>query len=214
MPRLSEHNLIERPDEHGRPLGRREARKRATRTALVNVAQRRFHDDGFEETTLDDICDEVGVSRRTFFRYFKSKEDLVFPNRAERLERFVKVLTDAPDAENPFETLRRATRLFGPEYMVHREQLVAQQALIARTPSLRAREAEIDRDWEAVMARTIMGRTGDDRASAVRARVIAGACIGVIRATMRHWFETGGVEDLTQLGEDALDCLERGFALR
>lgn len=197
----------------GKRIGRREARKRATRAALVAVAHRRFREDGFDATTLDDICAEVGISRRTFFRYFKSKEDLVFPNRAERLERFVKVLTEAPADENPFDTLRRATRLFGPEYMAHRAQLVAQQALIARTPSLRAREAEIDRDWEAVMARAIMARTGSERAAAVRARVIAGACIGVIRATMRHWFTTGGVEDLTQMGEDALDCLERGFAL-
>ena len=196
-----------------KPLGRREARKRATRSALVTVAHRRFHEDGFDATTLDDICDEVGISRRTFFRYFKSKEDLVFPNREERLERFLRFLAAAPKGDSAIGTLRRATRQFGPEYMANRSQLVAQQALVASSPTLEAREAEIDRDWEAAMARAMIARSGPSPEATVRARVMAGACIGIIRATMRHWFSTGGTEDLTALGEAALDCLEKGFSL-
>jgi hypothetical protein len=50
-------------------------------------------------------------------------------------------------------------------------------------------------------------------ASELRARVLAGAAIGVIRATMRHWFTTDGREDLARLGDEALDCLDRGFSL-
>lgn len=196
-----------------RTPGRRETRKRATRAALVTVAHRRFHAHGFEKTTIEEICEEVGVSRRTFFRYFRSKEDLVFPNREERLERFLEVLAEGPEGEGAFDTLRRATGQFGPEYMAHRTQLIAQQTLISKSPALRAREAEIDRDWEAAMVGALLARGPGGPAAELRARVIAGACIGIIRATMRHWFAGGGVDDLTALGTAALDSLERGFPL-
>lgn len=54
----------------------RERKKLRTRLALVDTALRRFTDRGFDATTLDDLCGEVEISKRTFFRYFTSKEDV------------------------------------------------------------------------------------------------------------------------------------------
>jgi AcrR family transcriptional regulator len=191
----------------------REKKKESTRRHLLAVANRHFHSKGFEATTIDEICLEVGISRRTFFRYFPHKEALVFPNRAERLSRFQGFLHQAPRAENPFDTLRRATGVFAVEYMANRAQLVAQQKLIQTSPALLAWEQDIDRDWEEAMAQAFRSRSGPGRASELRARVFAGAAIGVIRATMRHWFASEGKPDLERLGREALDCLERGFPL-
>lgn len=194
-----------------RPL--REKKKEATRRALLEIGNRLFHRKGFEATTIDEICEEAGISRRTFFRYFPNKEALVFPHRHERLDRFVAFLMNAPPDERPLATLRRTSALFAREYMANRVQLVAQQKLIQTSPDLLAREREIDRDWEAAMARAFRERTGPGHASELRARVFAGAAIGVIRATMRHWFSIDGKADLARLGEEALDCLDRGFSL-
>jgi AcrR family transcriptional regulator len=197
---------MEKPE---RPL--RERKKDATRRALLAAANRRFHEAGFERTTIDEVAGDVGISRRTFFRYFADKESLAFPHRLERLQRFTELLESAPASETPFASLRRIARTFAKEYMQNRASLVAQQRLVQTAPALLAREAEIDRDWESGMAQAFRARYGTGREAELRARVLAGAAIGVIRATMRYWFSSGGKADLARLGEEALDRLERGF---
>ena len=189
----------------------RARKKDATRRSLLAAAHRRFHAVGFETTTIDEVCQEVGVARRTFFRYFPDKESLAFPHRHVRRARFLELLASAPPAETPFASLRRIARTFAKEYMQNRDSLVAQQRLVQTAPALLAREAEIDRDWEAGMAQAFRERYGADPDAELRARVLAGAAIGVIRATMRYWFASDGRADLAKLGDEALDRLERGF---
>jgi AcrR family transcriptional regulator len=63
------------------PRGLREQKKAETRAALVKAAQDLFHRKGYEATTIDEIAEAAVVSRRTFFRYFPTKEDLVFPQQ-------------------------------------------------------------------------------------------------------------------------------------
>lgn len=189
----------------------RERKKDATRRALLAAAHRRFHAAGFEKTTIEEVCQDVGIARRTFFRYFPDKESLAFPHRHERRKRFLELLGAAPAAETPFASLRRIARIFAKEYMQNRESLVAQQRLIQTCPALLARENEIDREWEEGMARAFRERAGPGKESELYARVLAGAAIGVIRATMRYWFASDGRADLARLGDEALDRLEKGF---
>ena len=189
----------------------RKQKKDATRTALLIAANRRFHLNGFEATTLDEVSQDVGISRRTFFRYFIDKESLAFPHREERLARFVDLLTSAPASESPVGSLRRIAHLFAGEYSLNREYLLAQQKLIQTVPALLARENEIDRDWEIAMAQLFRQRGVGGNDAELHSRVLAGAAIGVIRATMRHWFASDATADLAKLGDEALDRLERGF---
>lgn len=189
----------------------RERKKDATRRALVRVANQRFHSKGFEATTIDEICSDAGVSRRTFFRYFANKDALAFPNRAERLEHFLDLLEGAPETESALTSMRRIAQIFAREYAANRDQLIAQQRLISSTPSLIAREHDIDHDWENAMARAFSQRLVRGQDNDLRARILAGAVIGVIRATMRHWFDMDGRVDLGKLGSQALDALQDGF---
>jgi AcrR family transcriptional regulator len=199
------------PSRVAAPSTSREQKKVETRARILRVAHEMFRTRGFENTTLEDICAAVPISKRTYFRYFADKEALLVPNREKRLDRFVDLLRAAPVSETPFAIFRRVTELFAAEYMANREQLLAQQSLLGSSPTLIAREREIDRDWEEVIAKVFTDRLPPGPHSERVAEVAAGAVIGAVRATMRYWFRRGGVDDLAALGHAAIDELEQGF---
>ncbi|WP_375493497.1 TetR family transcriptional regulator [uncultured Jatrophihabitans sp.] len=89
-------------------LGRREAHKLATRTALQEAADRLFAERGVPATTVRDIADAAGVTERTFFRYFRSKEDLMVDDAFAWLPAFAQVVLARPAKEPPLVALRRA----------------------------------------------------------------------------------------------------------
>ncbi len=62
----------------GTAEGVRERKRRETRQRIAETALRLFLANGYENTSLDTIAAEAGISRRTFFSYFKSKEDILF----------------------------------------------------------------------------------------------------------------------------------------
>ena len=198
----------------GSEPGLRERKKAAARANVLEIAHRLFHAQGFDATTIEQICAEALISKRTFFRYYRDKEALVFPNREERLEVFVSFLEANRDVDNPFESLRLATRVFGANYNKNKKRLRAQQKVIRSSFVLLSREREIDQDWQGAIAEAFSARAGNSPDSDLWARVLAGAIMGVVRSTMTFWFERNCDDDLTQLGLDALDYLERGFPHR
>lgn len=88
--------------ERADPLGRREAHKAATRKALNDAARRMFEERGYERTTVRDIATEAGVTERTFFRYFPSKEDLVLEEVLELIPVVQSLVVARPADEDPY----------------------------------------------------------------------------------------------------------------
>src|SRR4029079_13738632 len=77
-------------------LGRRERKKLATRRALEESAMRLFTDKGFDGTTVEEIADAADVSARTFFRYFATKDEVLFGDHEPRLEAMRALLEQRP----------------------------------------------------------------------------------------------------------------------
>ena len=90
-----------------KPLPLRARKKDATRRSLLAAANRRFHVAGFEATTIDEVCQDVGVARRTFFRY-SGQGTLAFPHRTSASA--VLELLARPRRRAPFPALRRIAR--------------------------------------------------------------------------------------------------------
>ncbi len=187
--------------------GLRARKKAATREALAREALALFAARGFEATTVDDVAAAAGVSRRTLFRYFPTKEALAFPRFDERLARFEALLTEPH--EDGFQALRRATLALARAYEAERDEVVAQQKVVDASPALVARERALDLAWERAIARALQARGFQ----AAQAHVLAGASMGAVRATLRGWFAAGAPADLVARGEAALRLLEPGFRL-
>lgn len=84
------------------PRGRREAHKAATRKALQEAAHRMFEERGYARTTVRDIAAAAGVTERTFFRYFPSKEDLVLDEILDLIPVVRDKVVARPAAEDPY----------------------------------------------------------------------------------------------------------------
>lgn len=191
------------------PRGLRERKKARAREAIVAASLRLFGEKGFERTTVDEIAAAADVARRTFFRYFATKEAVLWRDRERRLARFRDDLGDPRQGEAPFAMVRRALLSMAAEFMEHREELLAVQRIVEASPALLALDRAFDRDWESTMATALRGSASarGDR----RARVLAAATMGVIRATLAEWLDGGCDADLVALGTETLDMLESGL---
>src|SRR5215510_6663599 len=78
------------------PTGLRERKKRETRDALTRAALELFVERGYDETTLAEIADAVGVSTRTIFAYFASKEDILFSTVQTMCDALAQALAERP----------------------------------------------------------------------------------------------------------------------
>ena len=187
----------------------RAEKKEHTRDQLVRAAYRLFDERGIDTVTVDEIADAAGVSRRTFFRYFPSKEDVVFPDHHERMEQFRALLEIRVEGETGFGAIKRASLAMGEIFQEVREQILLQHRVVSSSTALTGLETMLDRRYEEAMVRAVIQRDG--KSAQRRARWMAAATIGLVRSVLRDWIERGCKGDLIRIGEEAFAVLEEGF---
>ncbi|MBF6334102.1 TetR family transcriptional regulator [Nocardia transvalensis] len=125
-------------------LSVRERTRRALRAELVALAQDLFITQGYDETTLDDITAAAGMSRRTFFRYFSSKEELVLSEYELLGDALVAALADRPGDEPIWVALRRMLDVMVDyfEDPAHHDRAIAMEKVVQQSPRLTAASLE------------------------------------------------------------------------
>lgn len=175
--------------------GRTEQGRRQVRSALALAALELFAARGFEATTVDEIAERAGVGRRTFFRYFRSKEDVVFPDHEERLAEVVRLLENAEASEPALEVVGRTAEIVLEGYLAEPEVSLRRFALTRQVPSLRDKEiASIDR-YQRTFARYLQERFADETGGGLRASVAAAAIVAAHNHVLRDWLKSGGTLD-------------------
>ncbi|HKS46557.1 MAG TPA: TetR family transcriptional regulator [Amycolatopsis sp.] len=195
--------------------GRTTAGRRRLRHALTVAAIEKFLEQGYEATTVDEIASAAGVGRRTFFRYFRSKEDAIFPNHDEVLAGIERLFETAGEARNPVEVACAGVGLVLDLYLSDPEVSVKRYALTRTVPSLRDKEvASVDR-YQRVLAGYLRSRfeaAGDPLAD-LRGSVAAAAVAAAHNHVLRRWLRGGGTVDAHAHAKEAFGLVIDAFAV-
>ncbi len=183
----------------------RESKKAATRTAIVAAALRLFGERGYRAVLVEELAEVAGISRRTFFRYFPSKEAVLFADHGDRVAVVRAALLSAGDDVHAWAAIRGALITLAEGVTADRERQVARWRIVEGDVDLLAADRAHDLELEATIAEALARDYLEHDA-----RVLAGALMGAVRAVIRSWFEADGEWDLVARGLAAVDLLERG----
>ncbi len=187
--------------------GLRERKKAEAKRALVAAALELFGERGFDAVTVDEIADRANVSRRTFFRYFPTKEAVVMDRRVAQLDALRAHLTQAPAGASPAESVRAALAVIGADYEANKRRILAERALFARSPALALADLDLDRAFEHAIADAVAPRIGRGEDARKRARMFAAALMAVLRVSVEDWADARGKIALADLGEEAVETV-------
>jgi AcrR family transcriptional regulator len=189
----------------------RERTRRLAQTELTAVAQDLFLEHGYEQTTVDQIAAAAGMSKRTFFRYFPSKDDLVIGKYDLFGDRMADVLDARPDDEPVWESLRRVFDI-ALDYVQDDHQRArsdAMEEIVRSTPQLYAGYLEkMQRSQQLLIGRVALrigsgeSATGDPRAAA-----IVGAAFACMQAAHASWFASDKSGTFDQMLDEAMGVL-------
>lgn len=172
----------------------RERNRLALRRDITEAAMPLLLEQGFAATTVDQIAAAAGVSRRTFFHHFPTKEDVVLGDVDALGDRILHALESRDDSESPWIALGEAFREMGREQEV--DSRLAMAHLYAETPSLRARHLEKHLRWQELFAPEVARRMGipaDDALTDPRPRALIAAALSCIDVAIEAWRTSGGL---------------------
>ena len=184
-------------------VGLRERNKLRRREQITDAALRLFAERGFDGVTIEQIADAAEVSRRTFFRYFARKEDVIVAWKEQMADELRAALAERPEQEAPLDAVHRALATVAAGYAERPELTLGLMRLFEGGPKLHT-GAEYE-DWDVVLADGIARRMRVDAARDATPRLIATVGFAVLTATIETWAADGGKDDLVAL-------LDGGFA--
>ncbi|MFG2547826.1 TetR/AcrR family transcriptional regulator [Streptomyces sp. NPDC048594] len=171
--------------------GLRERKKRATRAALAEAAVRLAAEHGAEKVTVEAISAAAGVSVRTFFNYFDTRDDAFVVIDEDAGTRMRRAVLDAPPALSPLEALREAMAAELAEaeqqhelWRLHAEVLHASPHLLARGVGAHmAAEA----DLADALAERLRGTGAEGATPGLYPRLLAAVAGAAVRTSVEHW---------------------------
>jgi len=192
-------------------MGLRERKKLETRRALVHAALHLVQTRGLDDVTVDDIAAEAGVSPRTFFNHFASKEDAVLGTHPETLDALRAELAGRPLDEPPLDAIRAAFVAVARTTDDAPHEWGSRLALVESEPQLHARFAAAFANFEQSLEAVIAERLGDDAPAGYAALVVACA-LAAARVALRGWQASGGDRPFSEFIDDTFARLADGLA--
>ncbi len=167
------------------PMSLRDRKRARTRQALIDAATELFERQGYDETTIADIAAAAEIGARTFFSYFASKEELLFPDADERVRAAIEAIATRGPDEGPADVLLRTLG----EINDASEEMVSPLAalrlrLIQTVPAVRGRALQLQLDAQREIAKHL-AEAFPDQLDLVRAAALTGAFVGAVSGALQ-----------------------------
>ena len=190
------------------PVGLRDRARRVIQDEVGDVAIRLFLENGFDETTVEQVCAAAGLSRSSFFRYFPTKEDVVLQTVDAHGRQIAEALQHRPDDEEPWMALRNAFESQVELIVTNKEWYLRLSRLLTQTASIRARQYERSLGGQARLTDEIARRLGSfGTATDPRPAAIAASALSCLTAATEAWTEAGGAASMSELLDLAMGAV-------
>jgi AcrR family transcriptional regulator len=204
--------IVGRVNSTHQGVGWREEKKQRTRDRLVEAAFSLFDERGYENVSTAEIAAQAEVSERTFFRYFPTKEEVIFPDTEEQRRHVDELVSNLPDTMSLVEGLREALRTLSHEFEQAKELQFARARLVASTPSLQTSVLLREQQWVQSFADAIAARLDLDPKADMRPELTAAVIVSAFRVVMSRWIQSGGRGDINQMLDQALAYVGTGLS--
>lgn len=185
--------------------GLRERKRRETLQRITDTGIRLFIEKGYDATTLDEIATAAGISRRTFFYYFKSKDEILLSLQSGVGDMLVAALREAPRDKRPLEAVRDATVKVCA--LIPADDMIAIDRLMRSSQAVQARkQASYIQQEKALFAALRERWPAPERETGLR--FVAMLAIGAMRLALDAFNRDGGKRPIVELLNDAFDALE------
>ncbi|WP_020546839.1 TetR/AcrR family transcriptional regulator [Nonomuraea coxensis] len=164
------------------------------RQRLAEAAVTLFDENGYDETTVDDIAARAGVSRSTFFRHYRSKEDAIFPDHDALLTR-IDARLRASTAGTAIVAITDAVRIVLAHYVDDAEVSLRRYRLVRKVPALRDREIASVARYQRLFREFVGAWLGDSPDAGLRAELMAASVVAAHNQVLRGWLRAGGAYD-------------------
>jgi AcrR family transcriptional regulator len=171
--------------------GLRQRKRQQTRERLTRAAMALFLERGFEATTLDDIAAAADISRRSFFHYFASKEDVVFAWHEESTAALIAAVAARPASESMLTAAENAIAAMARQ--LEPGEAIAMARLKRDNPALQARDQVKYEKLERALAEALGKRAGH-KTERLQARLVAMIATGAMRIGGELWAAEGARE--------------------
>ena len=193
------------------PGNRHEQRRRSTHEALRQAALKSFAHKGFANVTVTELARAAGVTERTFFRHFPTKEAVLFQDYETQLEWLAEALAQRPSSESLFDAVLASVGAFPHDLEVVRQAATARAELIS-AERIAGHLRVVQSSFARVLTDFVRGRNPGladiDLAAEVAGCVIAAALV----AAVENWGRSGCSGDLGADVTASLDLVRCGLA--
>jgi AcrR family transcriptional regulator len=162
------------------PLGIRAQRKRATREELLQAARELFAQRGYDKVTVAEIAAGAGVSVKTLFQHFRSKEDLLLAELDQTHERLLNALRERETGESPVDAL--VAWMSSEIENSPLDGMERWERTVGNSPAVAALRRRLYEQWEIAIARLLADEANEARPTP-RTRLLAAELVAILRVT-------------------------------